>query len=531
MSVRLKVAGLCALALLAGWTPAAAQSSMGEQIRREGLANSHAMTLVTQLADGIGPRLMGSPNLRAAYDWAQKTFKDLGAENVHLEDMGEFGLSWRQNNAWLRMSAPDPVVFFAQAAPWSVSSNGPQTGEAVAVELNSDADFAKYEGRLRGKVVLLGPAIDLPPSNEPFNERATKDDVLSGRIAAMQRGYHQRRAAAPPPPARDFGAEKATFLAREGALAVVLPSPQMPTKSGTTGLLVVDKPPFGVKPWTAETRPKFPMLVTTVESFGRAWRLSKAGAPVRMQFDVDAETLGEHEHGFNVVAEIPGSDPKLKSEVVILGAHLDSWAAGQGATDNGTGVAATIEALRILKAVGAKPKRTIRFVLYAGEEQGLLGSQAYVAKHYGSSASGQDLSGRPLRRGDLKTLADYGKVSAEYNLDDGTGKILAVFSGGDPAVAAIYESWLPDLADLGVVKVFNERSFFSDQGPYQSVGIPGISFQQERLDYFTRTHHSQVDTLEHVIPADLAQSATVAAIFLLKTADLPERLPRLALPD
>jgi hypothetical protein len=349
MSVRLKVAGLCALALLAGWTPAAAQSSMGEQIRREGLANSHAMTLVTQLADGIGPRLMGSPNLRAAYDWAQKTFKDLGAENVHLEDMGEFGLSWRQNNAWLRMSAPDPVVFVAQAAPWSVSSHGPQTGEAVAVELNSDADFAKYEGRLRGKVVLLGPAIDLPPANAPFNERATKDDVLSGRIIAMQRGYHQRRATAPPPPTRDFGAEKAAFLAREGALAVVLPSPQMPTRSGTTGLLVVDKPPFGVKPWTAETRPKFPMLVAAVESFGRAWRLSMAGAPVRMQFDVDAETLGEHEHGFNVVAEIPGSDPKLKSEVVILGAHLDSWAAGQGATDNGTGVAATIEALRILK--------------------------------------------------------------------------------------------------------------------------------------------------------------------------------------
>jgi carboxypeptidase Q len=531
MSVRLKMAGLCALVLAAGWTPVAAQPSVGEQIRREGLANSHAMTLVTQLADGIGPRLMGSPNLRAAYDWAQEAFRDAGAENVHLEDMGEFGLSWRQNNAWLRMSAPDPVVFVAQAAPWSVSSHGPQTGEAVAAELNSDADFAKYEGRLRGKVVLLGPAIDLPPANAPFNERATKDDVVSGRIIAMQRGYHQRRATAPPSPTRDFGAAKAAFLAREGVLAVVLPSPQMPTRSGTTGLLVVDKPPFGVKPWTVETRPKFPMLVAAVESFGRAWRLSVAGAPVRMQFDVDTETLGEHEHGFNVVAEIPGSDPKLKSEVVILGAHLDSWAAGQGATDNGTGVAATIEALRILRTIDAKPKRTIRFILYAGEEQGLLGSQAYVTKHYGFSGSGQELSGRPLRRGDLKTLPEHGKISAEYNLDDGTGKILAVFSGGDPAVASIYASWLPDLADLGVIKVFDERSFFSDQGPYQSVGIPGISFQQERLDYFTRTHHSQVDTLEHVIPADLAQSATVAAIFLLKTADLPERLPRLALPD
>jgi Iap family predicted aminopeptidase len=271
----------------------------------------------------------------------------------------------------------------------------------------------------------------------------------------------------------------------------------------------------------------FPVLVTSAEDFGRAWRLAASGAKPHFQFEVDSEVLEPHTHGYNVIGEISGTDPKLKREVVILGAHLDSWAAATGATDNGAGVAATLEALRILKATGARPRRTIRFILYSGEEQGLLGSRAYVAGHIARTKSGTRYrDGYVIPKTDLVPNEDYERVSAAYNIDDGSGKVLGIFAGGNPRLAQIFSAWLDDVKSLGVISVLDEQSYFSDGAPYQSVGIPGISFLQDELDYFTRTHHTNLDTLEHIVPADLAQVATVAAVFVLKTADDDDRLPR-----
>jgi Iap family predicted aminopeptidase len=427
------------------------------------------------------------------------------------------------------MEAPDSMVFLTQAAPWSVSSGGPKEAEAVAVELKSDADFSRYRGTLRGKVALLGPLRELTPATAPFIKHWTDAEVLSGVAVQRQRGYQARRAHPPPasPDMLDFGQRKARFLAEEGVAAVVVASSPMPTKGGETGLIVVDDSPLGTKGWSVETQVPFPLLITSVEDFGRAWRLALSGEKPRLQFDVDTAVLDSHEHGFDVIGEIPGEDAKLRNEVVILGAHLDSWPAATGATDNGAGVAATLEVLRILKAAGAKPRRTIRFILYSGEEEGLLGSSAYVAKHIARTHSASHYrEGEIIPAADLKPLEDYQRVSAAYNIDDGSGRILGVFSGGNPALAKIFSDWLPEVEDLGVVSVLDEKSYFSDGAPYQSVGLPGISFLQDELDYFTRTHHTNLDTLEHIVPSDLAQAASVAAVFVLKTADFGSRLPR-----
>lgn len=529
------IAGLTAL-LLAGAAQAQTQAQPGDlsaAIRKEGLENSQAYAYVADLTDNVGARLMGSPNMRKAYDWSLARMRALGLANPHRDGMGEFGLSWRQDNTWLRMSAPDAMVLLAQAAPWSVSSQGPKEGEAVAVELNNAADFDKYRGKLKGKVVLLGPLRTLPPVTGPLWRKWTDEELLSGKAAEVQKVYHQnlatrwgQRAAA-----AAFGAEKGAFLKSEGVLAVVLPSRDNDVGNGGTGNILVDGPGLSTKGWTADTRVAFPMLVASVESFGRAWRLAKAGTPVKMQFDVASTTLSEHEPGYNIVAEIPGTDPKLKSQVVLLGAHLDSWGSGTGAVDNGTGVAATLEVMRILKAVDAKPRRTVRIVLFASEEQGLVGSQAYVTKHFGATtAKTAPRSGEIIAKADLKTLPAYDKVSAYYNIDHGSGAIRGVYAGNNVEMGKIFAEWIKPLDDLGVKQVFAHRYYPADQASFEQVSLPGVSFIQDGLDYDTRAHHSNLDTLERVSPKDLAQAATVMAIFVLNTANRDEMMPRIPAP-
>jgi carboxypeptidase Q len=401
-----KTATILGLAVSLWAASAVAQpADLSAQIRNEGLGNSQAGAYVAELADGIGARLMGSPNMAKAYDWTEAKLKALGAVNVHREDIGEFGLSWRQDNAWLRMSAPDSMVLLAQAQPWSAPSKGTQEGEAVAVSLGAVADFDKYRGKLKGKIVLLGPLRAMQPVTTPLVRHWTDEELSSGQAAEVQRQYHlniKTRWAARAK-AAEFAAQRDAFLKGEGILGLILPSRDNDMGNGGTGNILVDVSGQG---WTAATQVNFPVLIASYESFGRAWRLASAGKPVRMQFEVKATTLSEHEHGFNVVGEIPGTDPQLKSQVVMLGAHLDSWGSGTGAVDNGAGVAANLEVLRILKAVGAKPRRTIRVVLFCAEEEGLYGSTAYVNKHFGlSTAASAPRMGEVIAAADLKTLS------------------------------------------------------------------------------------------------------------------------------
>lgn len=526
-------AGLAAaLVLLAGALAAPATAApppdpeVYAAIRREGLERSQAMRFATELTDGIGARLMGSPNMRRAYGWGQEALRGLGLE-ARLEPIGTFGLDWRQTAAWARMSAPDSMLFEAQAAPWSLATGGPIEAEAVAVELRDDADFATWRGRLKNRIVLLGP----PPqagSAEPAKARYADEEVLSGAPAEVVRAYYrtveQRRARQAQ--AALFKARRNAFLAAEGVGAVIIPSRD-------AGALVVDDEAVGGYSWTAAQRPAFPIAYVAAEGYGRAWRLARSGAPVRLQLDIGTEEGGAAEPGYNVVADWPGSDPSLAQQIVLAGAHLDSWAAGTGAADNAAGVAATLEAVRILKALDLKPRRTIRVVLYGGEEQGLLGSAAYARRHLGkiprSTAPDQlalTTENRRKKVGALKTLPGYATFAAAYNLDGGSGRIRAVYTGGDPQLAALFGQWIAPLKDLGVLAVYDGPHWPADQSTYTDIGLPGISFLQDPLDYDSRAHHTAQDTLERLSPPDLAQAATVLAIFLINTADADEPPPR-----
>lgn len=530
MSRRIAASFAAGLALLTGAAPATAAAPPDPEvyaaIRREGLEHSQAMRFATELADGIGARLMGSPNMRRAYGWGQETLRGLGLE-ARLEPIGPFGLSWRQTAGSVRMSAPDRMPLQAQAAPWSVATGGPIEADAIAVELGDDADLAAWRGRLKGRIVLLGPP---PPAatSEPAKARYTDEEVLSGAPAEIVRGYYrtveQRRARQAQ--AALFKARRNAFLAAEGVRAVIIPSRD-------AGALVVDDEAVGGYSWTATQRPAFPIAYVAAEPYGRAWRLAQGGAAVRLQLDIDTEEGGAAEPGYNVVADLPGSDPGLAAQIVLAGAHLDSWAAGTGAADNGAGVAVTLEAVRILQALNLKPRRTIRVVLYGGEEQGLLGSAAYARRHLGaiprSTAPDQlalTTENRRKKTGPLKALPAYATFAGAYNLDGGSGRIRAVYTGANPQLAALYGQWIAPLKDLGVLAVYDGPHWPADQSTFTDIGLPGISFLQDPLDYDSRAHHTDRDTLERLSPPDLAQAATVLAIFLINTANADELLPR-----
>lgn len=526
---RQALAGLGAFALMPGVARAAAPDlALYAAIRDEGLKRGQAMTYATSLVEGVGPRLMGSPGMRRAYDWSLARLRELGLSDPRLEPIGPFGLSWRQIRAWARTTAPDGAPFVAQAAPWSVATNGVIEGQLAAVSLATDEDLQRERGRLSGKIVLLSP----PPrsvAEGPAVVRYTDDAVVRGDAAQAVRAYYRTVVERRARQGQDglFKARRNAFLAAEGVAAVVV------SGGGThPGVMTVDGGELGGRPWLAAERPAFPALYLSGEGYARCWRQAQAGV-ARLQMEIATEEGDPAEPGYNVVAEIPGTDRRLKAQVVLAGAHLDSWAAGAGAADNGAGVAATLEAVRILRALDFRPRRTIRIVLYGGEEQGLYGSEAYARQRLGhiprSTAPEQlalAVEGRRAKVGPLRKGPEYDAFSVAFNLDGGSGRIRGVFTGGNPALADLYRGWIAPLKDLGVLAVYDGPHWPADQSTFTEIGLPGISFLQDPLDYDSRAHHTDLDTLERLSPDDLAQAATVLAIFLANSANADARAPR-----
>ncbi len=525
---RQALAGLGALALARpAWARSGPDLALYEAIRDEGLKRGQAMTYAAGLVDGVGPRLMGSPGMRRAYDWSLARLRELGLSDPRLEPIGPFGLSWRQIRAWARTTAPDGAPFVAQAAPWSVATNGVIEGDVIALPLATDEDLQRAKGKLAGKMVLLSPP-PAPGADGRAVVRYTDEEVIRGDAAEAVRAYYRTVAERRVRQGREglFKARRNAFLAAEGALAVVVSGGAHP------GVMTVDGGELGGRPWLATERPAFPVLYLSGEGYARCWRQSQAVA-VRLQMEIVTEEGDPAEPGYNVVAEIPGTDPRLKAQVVLAGAHLDSWAAGAGAADNGAGVAATLEAVRILRALNFKPRRTIRVVLYGGEEQGLYGSEAYARQRLGhiprSTAPEQlalPVEGRRAKAGPLRKGPEYEDFSAAFNLDGGSGRIRGVFTGGNPVLAALYRDWIAPLKDLGMLAVYDGPHWPADQSTFTEIGLPGISFLQDPLDYDSRAHHTNLDTLERLSPGDLAQAATVLAIFLANSANAAERAPR-----
>jgi carboxypeptidase Q len=527
--------------LQVGWDDSQMQQSGTESIdlnvynaiREEGLQHSHVMDYAGGLMDGIGPRLTGSPNMAKANAWTRDQLGKMGCTNAHLEDWGEFGMGWQQLNTWVRMTEPDTSVFVAQANPWSPPTNGPVTAPAISVVINEANDIDKYKGKLSGKIVLLGQMREVPVPDKPFFQRYTDKDLKDLESLPIA----ESKSNAESPHDRYLKRVKLrnltySFLAEEKIAGVILPS-RDGENGGGTGIIFDD---ISAPAYHKDTALAFPVVVTQIENYGRVYRLLEHHVLVSIEMDVQTRVTGDHEHGFDTIAEIPGTDPRLKDEVVMVGGHLDSWISGTGATDNGAGSVVALEVMRILNTLQIKPRRTIRIALWSGEEQGLFGSMRYVSEHFGSfprSTAPDEMTGAEFMRkpvGALTLKPEQKLVSAYFNVDNGTGRIRGVYTQGNAAVDRIFEQWMAPLKDLGVTTISNRDTGGTDHLSFDAVGIPGFQFIQDPMDYSTRTHHSDVDTYEHLQSADLKQIAVVEAIFVYNAAMREQMIPRKPLP-
>ncbi len=517
--------------------------AMYARIREEGLAHSHVMQFAGALSDGIGPRLTGSPNMARANAWTRDTLTKIGLENAHLEDWGEFGMGWQQINTWVRMVSPDPEPLWAQAAPWSTATNGPVSGEAILVDAKDIGDLDKYKGRLAGKVVLFGAMRATPDLTKPLFTRYTADELKelehypedSGRRLDLGSPDVQRRLAERKRTA-ELRQAALKLMVSEGVIAILTPS-RDGGNGGGTGIIFDDNGAnLARNAQKPENKVTIPNAVMMIEHYNRLGRMLENHVPVRLEVNIETKFTGDHEHGFDTVAEIPGTDPRLKDQVVMIGGHLDSWISGTGATDNGAGSIVAMEAVRILKALGVKPRRTIRIALWSGEEQGLFGSLGYIKQHFGSFAEPKtpDTSGLPSfmtnNRGPLTTTKEWETLDAYYNLDNGTGRVRGVYTQENWPIAPIFRQWIAPLSDLGVTTISYQNTGGTDHLSFDAVGLPGFQFIQDPMDYDTRTHHSDMDTYDRLHAFDLEQAAVVEAIFLYNTSEREAMLPRKPFP-
>jgi carboxypeptidase Q len=509
---------------------------MYSRIRDEGFKHSHVMEYASALFDDIGPRLTGSPAMARADEWARTQLATMGCSNAHQESWGEFGMAWTQLGASLEMVKPVPGIFLAQATPWSRPTQGTVVADVIAVPgLKADSELMAWKGKLKGKIILygLGPASpdvdpDRVPAMEHYDPAKLKDlsqypldDASAGNQAELFRKIFAGKA---------FQEKVAQFFAAEGAVAVLEP--------GGSGGVVEDDTnvSLGWFVYRPERRQDIPEEVIANEAWDRMSRLLVHKVPVSVRINIATQFGDEHTQGYDTIAEIPGTDPKLKDEVVMVGGHLDSWIAGTGATDNGAGSIAAIEAMRILTSLHVKPRRTIRIALWSGEEEGIFGSTGYVSNHYASfhySVAKQDEDVPLFLRAmtEAPTLKpEAAQLDAYYNMDNGTGKLLGIYTEGNEGIAAIFSQWMKPVEDLGMTTITERDTGSTDHVPFQQAGLPGFQFIQDPRDYDSRTHHTNLDTYEHLSEPDLKQAAVIEAIFLYNTAMRDEMLPRPKLP-
>jgi carboxypeptidase Q len=511
--------------------------TMYARIREEGFKHSHVMQFAGALADGIGPRLTGSPNMAKANAWTRDTLTAIGLENAHLEDWGEFGMGWQQINTWGRMVTPDPEPLWLQAAPWSPATKGPVSGEVVYINAQETSDLDKFKGKLAGKIVLFGAMRATPDITDPLFHRYTTEELAEMETypTPVTRTPQAGNPVADRARLTALRTAAVKMMADEGVAAIITPS-RDGGKGGGTGIIFDDNGANLVRgAQVKENAITVPNAVMMIEHYNRLARMVENHVPVTVELNIDTKFTGDHEHGFDTVAEIPGNDPKLKDQVVMVGGHLDSWISGTGATDNGAGSIVAMESVRILKALGVKPKRTIRIALWSGEEQGLYGSLGYVKQHFGTFAEPEQKPDPAMpsfmrERGKLTTTKEWETLDAYYNLDNGTGKVRGVYTQENYAIGPIFKQWIAPLADLGVTTISYRNTGGTDHLSYDAVGLPGFQYIQDPLDYETRTHHSDMDTYDRLHAADLEQAAIVEAIFLYNTSEREAMMPRKPFP-
>jgi hypothetical protein len=479
-------------------------------IRAEGLENSSVAEIASYLADVIGPRLTGSPNIRQAQRWLLEQMEELGLDNVRLEQTDVHTVGWELERASVHMLEPDYQMVIGYPLAWSMGTSGPVIERAVIADIKSRADLERFRGRLNGAIVLATPKMPVAPRFVPDAFRHTEETLHAYETEGID--LNMRRYGVGQMQQTRFRlddditqAEVDEFFKSEGVVAVLRAST---SSDGTVAASAV--PGMRGNRTREAVENTLPTISVAAEHYNRIYRILEREIPVTMEVDVRVRLDDSDTQGYNVLGDIRGSD--LADEVVGIGGHLDSWHSGTGATDNAGGVAVVMEAMRILKALDLQPRRTIRAMLWTYEEGGLHGARAYVRDHLGNPTDG--------------TKPDYDKFSVYFNMDSGTGQFRGIHINGNLLVIPIFEAWMRPFHDLEVktISQYNHRG--SDHMAFNGAGLPGFQFVQDRIDYRARTWHLNMDTFDHVLPEDLKINAAVMASFAYHAAMRDELIPR-----
>jgi carboxypeptidase Q len=564
-----------------------------ERIKEEGLKHSQVMATLSYLTDVIGPRLTGSPNLKRANEWTRDKLAAWGAANAHLEAWGPFGRGWTLKRFSAQVVEPQciPLIGFPKA--WSPGFDAPLEARVVYFDAKTESDFAAFKGKLKGAIVLTSPIREVNAHFEALAARKTDSELLvladaaepaarggrrgggpalagnaagrggpgvaggaPGAAAGVPGAAGRNRAAGDQPRAGRFNTEefraqaelqrkRTEFLAKEGVAMLVEPSTrgdggtffvQSATVPGaplpTPGQAPVQGAARRVSPYDKNAPKITPQVVLAMEHYNRLVRMCEQGEKVKIAVDLAVQFHDDDLMAYNTVAEIPGTD--LKDELVMLGGHMDSWHSGTGATDNGAGVSVAMEAIRILQALNLKPRRTIRIALWSGEEEGLLGSRAFVKEHFGKSPANAFGGGPPQGGAGAVAKAEpesspkpeFDKFSAYFNLDNGTGKIRGVYMQGNEAVRPIFRKWLQPFREMGATTLTISNTGGTDHQSFDGIGLPGFQFIQDEIEYDTRTHHSNQDVFDRIQADDMKQASVIMAAFVYNAATMDEKLPR-----
>ena len=483
------------------------------RIKQEATTNSAVMETLSYLTDVHGPRLTNSPLMHSAAAWTQERLKSWGLANVRTEAWGPFGRGWVNERVAIHMAAPQPFVVQGYPKAWTPGTAGEVSGEAVFAVIDNEADFEKHRGTLRGKFVLHSPMRDMTAYFESPLRRYTDTELRAlSKQPLGPAGQGQPGGAGAFAGLTEFRERRLQFYKNEGVLAILEMSPG---DRGDNGAIRVQGPGPGEGGRTKETESPLPQVVLSAEHYGRLQRLLEKKMPVSLTLDVRNRFVDTSNDVYNVLAEIPGTDKA--SEVVMIGAHFDSWHSGTGATDNGASSAVMMEAMRIIQASGLKPRRTIRLALWTGEEQGLLGSRAYVKEHFADPA-------------DMQLKAGHETLSVYFNMDNGGGAFRGVYLQGNEAAAPVFEQWMKPFANVGMTTTTIRNTGGTDHLSFDAVGLPGFQFVQDPLEYSARTHHTNLDVYERAIPEDLVQNAIIVATFAYQAANREEKFPRKSPP-
>jgi carboxypeptidase Q len=532
------------------------------KIKAEGLRHSQVMELSSWLSDVYAPRLTGSPMYGKAADWAMAKMKEWGLVNVKAEpwiNRNGFDRGWTNDKYYMAVVSPEPFPIPGTPTGWTPGTNGLVRGEAVLVTATTPEDLAAYKGKLKGKWVLTQAVPDVPAYWTVLSKRYTLEDLAAMELdprpglefgvtpPGQRAGFpvvpapaapapQAKPAAAPQQPAQKPQAQQPAVPAagQRGRFGALNARNEFFRAEGVLGLLSTASRGHGIYVISgnraSDPGTTLPAIVIPAEQYGRIGRILAKKIPVTIEADIK-NTYYPNPQVFNVVGELPGTDKA--DELVMLGGHLDCWHAATGAADNGAGVTAMMEAMRILKATGVKLRRTVRIGLWGGEEQGLLGSREYVSAHFASrpasaapATAGQRGGGFGGPQGPLEFKPEYDKLSAYYTIDNGTGAIRGIYLQGNDAAGPIFREWIEPLRSLGMTTITIRNTGGTDHQSFDRVGLPGFQFIQDETEYNTIIHHTNQDTYERLQPNDMMKDATIAAVFAYFTANREDKIPR-----